>query len=126
MKLNRSLGLGSLAAIALSVALPTAAVAGSEQGQAAEESGNNVHRVVHSLAANEAYTREAGAGYKWNRSVERVDTWADSLEGQTGYKWGNAAAPVNGTAAKNFAEQAGNRWSRRDFSEQAGNRWSRR
>ena len=127
MKLNRFTGFGSLAAIALSVALPYTTSA--DPSRAADTSGNTAHRVIHSLASNEAYTRATGAGYKWGQrttQTDRASTWADSLAGQTGYKWGNAAAPLNTTAAKNFAEQSANRWARRDFSEQAANRWARR
>jgi hypothetical protein len=127
-------GLGSIAAT-----LMTPAISMAETGQATAEKSTNghslVHRVSHSLASAESYSKSGTSGYKWGKKTEQAETsqkWADNTTTRGGYKWGTSAAQDSSQSlaessyewgTMSFSEQSGYRWGMKNFSDQSGYRW---
>ena len=124
--------------IALAMLIPSMSFA--EVGQVAANTtntGNQVHRVSHTLAGASEYT-SGTSGYKWGKSAPQSDSsstkWAESTT-RNGYKWGNSAgdskpatrsyagAPSYQWGVMGVSGQSGYRWGIRNNSEQTGYRW---
>ena len=127
-------GLGSIAAT-----LMTPAISMAETGQATAEKSTNghslVHRVSHSLASAESYSKSGTSGYKWGKKTEQAETsqkWADNTTTRGGYKWGTSAAQDSSQSlaessyewgTMSFSEQSAYKWGIRNFSDQTAYKW---
>jgi len=134
----KSLSYAGIGSIALAMLTPSVSFAEAGQAAAANaNTGNQVHRVSHSLAGASTYTGST-SGYKWGNKPPMTNTadtqWTDSTT-RSGYKWGNSSSdskPESQSYAgassyqwgtMGVSDQSGYRWGVRNYSDQAGYRW---
>jgi hypothetical protein len=126
--------------IAIAMLTSSVAIAESAEQEAAvnkSNSGTQVHRVSHALAASSTYQ---ASGYKWGKESsadqnKSQSQWGQNSAKQSGNKWGSSAVssdstkPVYATTSgsrwglNNYSDQAGSRWGLNSYSNQAGSRW---
>ena len=151
MKTMKSLGHSGLGCMALAVISSSVYASGADQNTVGAH--NLVHRVSHSLADSQTYSRTSNSGYKWGKTAEPAKTsssWAEATTQRSGYKWGTSDASQSnapsyaGSASyevetmgaseqtgyrwglRNYADQTGYRWGLRNYADQTGYRWGLR
>ncbi|MFT5709851.1 MAG: hypothetical protein ACI8QT_000538, partial [Halioglobus sp.] len=90
--------------IAMAMLTSTVTMAGSAEQEAAvnnSNSGSQVHRVSHALAASSTYQ---ASGYKWDKqdsaNQNKPDSqWGQASAAQSGNKWGNSTESSDSTKA---------------------------
>jgi hypothetical protein len=138
MKTMKSLGYSGIGGIALAVISSSVYASGADQNAAGAH--NLVHRVSHSLADSQTYSRTSNSGYKWGKKAEPAQTsstWAETTTQRSGYKWGNSDASHSnapsyaGSASYEVetmgaSEQTAYKWGLRSFAEQSAYKWGLR
>ncbi|MEP5567063.1 MAG: hypothetical protein ABJN62_04450 [Halioglobus sp.] len=140
MNTYKAIKSSGLISIAVALLLPSISMA--EAGQTnASQNQNLVHRVSHSIADSESYTRSGSAGYKWGKTAQPTESnakWADNTPARSGYKWGNTASTEKADApayagtsdyqwgSMSFSEQSAYKWGLRSFADQSAYKWGLR